>query len=139
MTEEENKILLNHFWERVFNQRELDLIDKLFTSDWVYHGAAGQELNGPEELKEFLTIFFNAFPDIHVTVEDMIIEGDKVVTRAIAQGTHKANLMGIAPTEKQINCSVICISRVQDGKITEDWEIIDLFGMLQQLGVIQVF
>jgi len=80
-------------------------------------------------------MYFNAFPDIHATVEDVIAEGDRVVTRAITQGTHKADLMGIAPADKQGKCGVTCITRIQNGKIAEDWEIIDLFGMLQQLGV----
>ncbi len=139
MTPEKNKTLLHHFWEKVFNGRKLEIIDELFASDWMYHGIGGQELNGPEELKQFLTIYFNAFPNIHATIEDIIAEGDKVVTRVTVQGTHKADLMGIAPTGKKIKCSVICISRIQNGKIAEDWEIIDFFGMLQQLGAIQIF
>ena len=62
------------------NGRNLDLIDELFTTDWTYHGAAGQELQGPLALKEFLSMFFHAFPDLQVTVEDLIAEGDKVVS-----------------------------------------------------------
>ena len=136
MSVEHNKVILNRFWEEVFNRRNLDLIDELFTQDWSYHGAAGQELKGPQALKEFLSMFFNAFPDLEVTVEDLIAEGDKVVSHVTGRGTHKGELMKIAPTGKQVTITVICISRFEEERIAEDWELIDLFGMMQQLGVI---
>jgi len=136
MSVEGNKVILNHFWEEVFNMRNLDLIDELFTQDWSYHGTAGQELKGPQALKHFLSMFFNAFPDLKVTVEDLIAEEDKVVSRVTGRGTHKGELMKIAPTSKQVAITVICISRFEGDRIAEDWELIDLFGMMQQLGVI---
>ena len=80
--------------------------------------------------------YYTAFPDIQVKVENLIAEGDKVVSHVISHGTHKGELMGIAPTGKQVTVPVICISRFEGDKIVEDWEIIDLFGMLQQLDVI---
>lgn len=133
---EENKAMVRRFWEEVFNGRELSLIDELFTADWVYHGVGGLKVYGPEGLKQFLTEYHSAFPDIQVKVENLIAEGDKVVSHVTGHGTHKGELMGIAPTGKQVTVPVICISRVVDDKIGEDWEMIDLFGMLQQLDVI---
>ncbi|MFO7916609.1 MAG: ester cyclase [Anaerolineae bacterium] len=136
MSVKENKATIRRFWDQVFNERDLDLIDELFTADWAYHGAGGQELKDPEELKGFLSMYFNAFPDMHATVEDVIAEDDRVVSRATGRGTHEGELMGVAPTGKQIEVMVICITRFEDGKIAEDWELVDLFGMMQQLGVI---
>lgn len=133
---EQNKAIVRRFWEEIFNGRKFTLIDELFTTDWVYHGVAGQKVYGPEGLKQFLTAYHNAFPDIQVKVENLIAEGDKVVSHVTSRGTHKGELMGIAPTGKQITVPVICISRFVGDKIVEGWEIIDLFGMLQQLGVI---
>jgi steroid delta-isomerase-like uncharacterized protein len=133
---EQNKAIVRRFWEEIFNGRKFTLIDELFTTDWIYHGVAGQKVYGPEGLKQFLTAYHNAFPDIQVKVENLIAEGDKVVSHVTSRGTHKGELMGIAPTGKQITVPVICISRFVGDKIVEDWEIIDLFGMLQQLGVI---
>jgi steroid delta-isomerase-like uncharacterized protein len=133
---EQNKAIVRRFWEEIFNGRKFTLIDELFTTDWVYHGVAGQKVYGPEGLKQFLTAYHNAFPDIQVKIENLIAEGDKVVSHVTSRGTHKGELMGIAPTGKQITVPVICISRFVGDKIVEDWEIIDLFGMLQQLGVI---
>lgn len=135
MSIEENKRLLRRFWEEVFNGKKLAVIDELFAPDWVYHGAGGQEIHGPEELKQFLSIYFSAFPDFHANVEDLIAEGDRVASRATCYGTHKGELMGIAPTGKRVTVPVICISRLANNKIVEDFELVDIFGMLQQLGV----
>ncbi|MGB9941191.1 ester cyclase [Methanosarcina sp.] len=132
---EENKSVLRRFWEEVFNGKKLATIDELFAPDWVYHGAGGQEIHGPEELKQFLSIYFDAFPDFRADVEDLIAEGDRVASRATCYGTHQGELMGIAPTGRQVTVPVICISRLADNKIVEDFELVDIFGMLQQLGV----
>ena len=135
-TTEKNKATILRFWEEVFNERELSLIEELFTTDWVYHGVGGQKIYGLKGLKEFLTDYYSAFPDIQVKVENLVAEGDKVVSHVTSRGTHKGELMGIAPTGKQVTVPVICISRFVGGKIVEDWEMIDLFGMMQQLDVI---
>jgi len=102
----------------------------------VFHGSAGKEVRGREELKQFLSMFFNAFPDLRFDVEDIFAEGDKVVSRVIGRGSHKGVLMGIPPTGKQIATTAICINRFVCERIAEDWELIDLFGMMVQLGVI---
>lgn len=136
VTTEKNKATILRFWEEVFNGRELSLIEELFTTDWVYHGVGGQKIYGMKGLKEFLTDYYSAFPDIQVKVENLVAEGDKVVSHVTSRGTHKGELMGIAPTGKQVTVPVICISRFVGGKIVEDWEMIDLFGMMQQLDVI---
>ena len=133
---EQNKNIMRRFWEEVFNGRNFDLIDELFAKNWVYHGPAGQEIHGPEGLKQYLTIYFNAFPDLHAKVEDVFAEGDRVVSRATCSGTHKGDLMGIAPTGKQATIPAICISRFSGNKVAEDWELVDLLGMMQQLGII---
>lgn len=133
---EQNKAIMRRFWEEVFNGKNLNLIDELFSADWVYHGPAGQEIHGPEGLKQYLTIYFKAFPDLHAKIEDVFAEGDRVASRATCSGTHKGELMGIAPTGKQTIIPVICISRLSGSKVAEDWELVDLFGMMQQIGVI---
>jgi predicted ester cyclase len=77
-----------------------------------------------------------AFPDVHVHIEDEIAEGDWVVTRMKAHGTHQGELMGIPATGKEVTDSVIHVARIVDGKIVERWEQADLMGMMQQLGVV---
>jgi steroid delta-isomerase-like uncharacterized protein len=82
-------------------------------------------------------MYFAAFPDINVTVEDVIAEGDKAVTRWTIRGTHRGELMGIAPTDKPIELKGITIHRIEGGKIVEEWERYDNLGMMQQLGVVE--
>ncbi len=136
MSIEEKKAITQRFWEEIFNERKLAVIDELFTTDYVYRGAAGLEVHGQEGLKQLLTTYFNAFPDIHVKIEDMIAEEDKVVSRVIGSGTHTSELMGIAPTGKKVTIPIICIDRILDDRITETWEVVDMYGMFQQLGII---
>jgi len=136
MSSERNKAITRRFWEEVFNRRDLDAIVDLVTKDYEFHGSAGKEVRGREGLKQFLSMFFIAFPDLRFEVDDIFSEGDKVVSRVTGRGTHKGELMGIPPTGKQIATTVICINRFVGERIAEDWEIIDLFGMMVQLGVI---
>ena len=77
-----------------------------------------------------------AFPDLRFTIEDLIAEGDKVVYRYSATGTHKGDLSGIAATEKMVTITGMVISRILNGKVQEDWEQTDMLGLMQQLGVV---
>jgi steroid delta-isomerase-like uncharacterized protein len=132
----ENKDTVLRFWQEVFNERKLEQIDKIFTEDYIYHGAASQDVRGREGLKQFLTVYFNAFPDLHAEVEDIFGEGDKILSRAMCRGTHKGNLMGMPPTGKQVAIRVICADRLSGQRVAESFELPDLFGMMQQLGAI---
>lgn len=136
MAIKENKDTVLRFWQEVFNRKKLELIDSVFTDDYVYHGAAGQDVRGKEGLKQCLSVYFNAFPDLHAEVEDIFGEGEKILSRAMCRGTHKGNLMGMPPTGKQVAIRVICADRLAGGKVAESFELPDLFGMMQQLGAI---
>jgi predicted ester cyclase len=93
------------------------------------------EVKGPDGFKQFATMFRNAFPDLHITVEDMIAEGDKVATRETLRGTHKGDLMGIAATGKKVTFSGTVIIRFAGGKEVEAFGVTDMFAMYQQLGL----
>jgi steroid delta-isomerase-like uncharacterized protein len=136
MSLQQNKDTVRRFWEEVFNNRKLELIDTLFAEDYVYRGAAGQEARGRDGLKQFLGVYFYAFPDLHADVEDIFGEGDKILSRAMCRGTHKGQLMGMPATGRQIAIRVICADRLAAGKIAESVELPDLFGMMQQLGAV---
>lgn len=135
MSTEENKAISRRFWEEIFNGRNLNLIDELFAANYVEHGSGGRDLDA-EGIRQLLSMYFNAFPDLHATIEDLFAEGDRVATRWIGRGTHKGDLMGIPPTEKQVTAMGITIDRVVGGKFVETWELMDQLGMLQQLGVV---
>lgn len=135
MSPEENKALNRRFWEEIFNQKNLAAIDELCTADFVYHSAAGP-IHGSEAFKQFLRMYFHAFPDLHILIEDHIAEEDKVVVRNTVTGTHQGALMGIAPTGKRMRLSSIHVTRLVNGKGVEDWGNEDMLGLMQQLGVI---
>jgi steroid delta-isomerase-like uncharacterized protein len=83
-----------------------------------------------------VTVYRNAFPDVHFTIDEQIAEGDKVVTRWTGHGTHKGELAGIPATGKSATVTGMGVDRIVNGKIVESWGIFDQFGMMQQLGVI---
>ncbi len=98
MSVEENKAKQRRVWEEIFNKGDLSVVPELFAPNYVYHGPVGMEYKGPEGFKQIVTMFRTAFPDMRVTTEDMVAEGDMVVSRWTGRGTHKGDYMGIAPT-----------------------------------------
>ena len=138
MLTETNKALSRRYLEEVFNQGKLNVLDEIIASDHVNTGPGtlpGLPV-GPEGDKQLVTMYRNAFPDIHFTIDEQIAEGDKVVTRWTGQGTHKGELLGIPATGKSSTVTGIAVDRIVNGKIAESWGIFDQFGMMQQLGVI---
>jgi predicted ester cyclase len=139
--EERNREVLNRFWTEVWNDNKLDVIDEIFHENFVDHGLApGLTKQGPEGAKEAVMQFRTAFPDLTLTVDDLLVEGDKVLTRWTAVGTHDGPLNNpqgqIPPTGKKGVVLGMTLNRVEDGKIIEAWDNFDTIGMLQQLGVI---
>src|SRR5439155_303645 len=94
------------------------------------------EFRGPEGFKQVVTIYRTAFPDLHITIEDQVTEGDLVAGRFVARGTHHGELMGIPPPGKAVTVTGIDLSRYRAGKMVEYFEVFDALGMMQQLGVI---
>ena len=135
MSTEANKTLVRRFWEGVFNQKNLAVIDEVCAADCVLHDPSGP-IRGREGLKQFIGMYLGSFPDFHITIEDIIAEGDRVVVRQTTTATHQGELMGIPPTGKRVTLSGIHLTRVADGKMVEEWANDDVLGLLQQLGVI---
>jgi steroid delta-isomerase-like uncharacterized protein len=135
---ETNKTLSRRFFDEVWNKGNLAVIDEIITKDHVNSGPGTISglPNGPEGSKQFVTTYRNAFPDVRFTIVDQIAEGDKVVTRWSAEGTHKGELAGFPATGKSSTVTGIVVDRIVNGKIAESWGIFDEFGMMQQLGAI---
>jgi steroid delta-isomerase-like uncharacterized protein len=134
---EENKAVSRRVAEEVFNGGNVDLADELYAPDYVLHDPSlPEDLHGPEGIKRYAAMTLGAFPDIRVAVEDQVAEGDKVVSRWTATGTHTGDLMGIPPTGRRVEISGVTINRFSGGKIAEDWYQSDDLGMMQQLGVV---
>jgi steroid delta-isomerase-like uncharacterized protein len=136
MSTEANKAEQRRVWEEVFNKGNMSVVDETIAPNYVYQGLMGIESKGPEGFKQMVAMFRTAFPDLHVTVEDMIAEGDKVVSHYTMTGTHKGELMGIAPTGKKVKFSGMVIVRWVDGKEVEAKGVGDMLAMMQQIGVI---
>jgi steroid delta-isomerase-like uncharacterized protein len=131
---EENKAFTQRFVEEAFNKGNLDVADEVYSPSFVFYGSAGSVERDPEYVKGFVGMYRGAFPDGHTTVEDSIAEGDKVAYRWTFRGTHRGELMGILPTERQVTITGMTVDRIS-GKIEEEWNNFDQLGMLQQLGV----
>ena len=136
MSLEENKAIERRFFEEVVNKGELAIIDELCAANFVDHSAPPGIEPDREGYKQFFAMAHSAFPDFHSTLEDMFAEGDKVVQRFTARGTHKGEFMGIPPTGKQVTITGIAIDRIAGGKIVENWVNMDMLGMMVQLGVV---
>ncbi len=136
MSAQQNKDLVRRFYEEVMNKKDLAAIDKFCSPNFVDRSPSPGQAPGLEGVKQMFRMFTAAFPDLHMSVEDQIAEGDKVVCRVIGRGTHKGEFMGIAPTGKQITVSGIDIIRLSGGKVIERWGNFDDLAMMQQLGAI---
>jgi steroid delta-isomerase-like uncharacterized protein len=123
------------YFEEVWNQGNLAAIDEFVSSDFIGHHPRA-DTKGPEAEKEYVAMLREAFPDIHIRIDDQIAEGDKVVTRWTARATHTGAFQGIPATGKQGAVTGITIDRIANGKFVEGWAIFDELGLMQQIGVI---
>jgi steroid delta-isomerase-like uncharacterized protein len=129
-----NKAIIRRYYEQVFNERRHDLAEEFLTENITLHGTGLPP--GLEAVKQWLTAFAAAFPDHHLTIEDLVADEDRVVARTTFTGTHQGELHGIPATGKTVAQPAITIFRLANGKIVEAWFVADNLGLMQQLGVI---
>lgn len=113
-------------------------IDELVAPDVLIGTPLPVPSTGPQAFKDVWRILLRTYPDIHLSVEDLIAEGDKVVGRTVVTGTHRGELMGHPPTGNRVTYNEIFILRVADGRIIEVWGVVDIFAQLRQIGIISV-
>ena len=134
---EANKNVVRRLSEEIWNKGNLQVTDELFTPNYEHRDASTPDFGrGPEGERKRATLYRTAFPDLRLTIEDIIAEGETVMTRWSCRGTHKGDLLGIAPTGKQINISGVTITRLEKGKLAEGYVNWDVLGLMQQLGVV---
>ena len=133
-TEEQNQAVARQLHEALDSQNVNRLIE-LLAPGAVIHGAGPQEDVTAENAAQFLQPFYQAFPDLTHSIEDIFAEGDKVVARVLIQATHKGGLQGIPPTGNRVKYYQITILQIVDGKIKEGWRITDSLGLMMQLGM----
>ena len=127
---EELKAQVRRCNDELFDEGNLDLVDEVFAADCVSHGT-GKDWRGRKVIKEGLAELRTAFPDLQVTIDEMVAEGDKVAWHRTHRGTHQGEIMGIPATGKNMTWRTIVISRFADGKVVEEWAISDLLMQLQ--------
>jgi steroid delta-isomerase-like uncharacterized protein len=132
---EQNKARIRRVIEQAYSRGDLSVVDEVAASDLVIH-ASSQDIRGREGAKQYVTMLRKAFPDLHFTIEDQIAEGDMVVTRWTARGTHKGSFQGVPATGREIRLMGTDIDRMTDGKVVECWAHVDELGLMQQLGAI---
>jgi steroid delta-isomerase-like uncharacterized protein len=132
MSAQESKDLAQRSWEIMDNP---DLIDEVYAADVVWH-EPDQDIQGLEEARQFIDMYKTAFPDLNATVEDVIAEGEKAVSRVTVRGTHQGEVEEFGPpTGRQVEAQIITIHRIEGDKIVEDWDSYDQLSFMQQLGL----
>jgi predicted ester cyclase len=137
MSAKEIKALMRRAFEVINKGKAASITtDEIWAPNFVLHTGTGRDIRGLKDYKQWWSENYNAFPDLHFTLDDMVVEGDKVVSRYTMTGTHKGEIMGIPPTNKKVTNWMIEIDHVAGGKLMEGWVRWDTLGLMQQLGVI---
>jgi steroid delta-isomerase-like uncharacterized protein len=128
---------MRRFVAEVLNKGNFDVVDEIIHPNYVYR-SPDEELHGTEALKAFLAGYHAAFPDLRMAIDELVVADDKAVIFFTLTGTHEGQLMGIPPTGKGMRVHGVVRSRFEDGKIVEEWEVLDQLAMLTQLGVVSL-
>src|SRR5580704_18070801 len=135
------KQLVHRFVEELWNERRLDVADAIFAKDCVTHqlqsGVPADAVpRGPQAIKEHVMGCVASLPDLRFSIEQILSEGDRVVMQLLMEGTHKEAWLGIPASYKKMQIRMFTIHRVEQGKIVEDWVLVESLGFFQQLGVV---
>jgi steroid delta-isomerase-like uncharacterized protein len=133
---EDNAARVRRWFEEVWNKGRADVIDEMFAADGVAHGLAedGGDMRGPKDFKLFHAQFRGAFPDMHITIEDLISDGDRTAARYSGTATHRGGHLGVDATNRQIHFTGMTFARWRNGQIVEGWNNVDIAGIRQQIG-----
>jgi steroid delta-isomerase-like uncharacterized protein len=140
MSLERNKVVVRRFIEDLWNKRQPTVADDIFSTDCITHQLrSGGDVTMPrtsESVKQHVSEWVAAFPDLHITIEQMTAEGDRVMTHCVQRGTHLAPWRGIPASGKVVTIQMIVIHRVVESRIVEDWVLVDFLGVFQQFGIV---
>lgn len=132
MSIDENKAIFRRMIEELWNKKNLDVADELFAPN-ATSPTAPQLPPGPEGVKQIAGMFLAAFPDLQITIDYLVAEGDRVFGRLTERATHKGAFFGIPPTGKQVKFTEMGILRIENGKIAESWYDMDMLGLMGQI------
>jgi predicted ester cyclase len=130
--------IARRYFDEVWNQGKVDVLDELLVPDYINHTpSTGHPPPGPNGLKPIVQAIRRAFPDLHYTIEDIVVGADTIAIRTTMTGTHEGDLFGIAPTHRRVKVMQIQIERIKNGRIVEHWRVTDDLTLMRQLGVVQ--
>jgi len=133
MQTESYKDLVRRYYEVLWNRWDFNLTDELIAESVIFRGSLGISVERREDFKEYMWTVRAAFPDFHNRIEELIAENDRVVTRLTYTGTHQGEVLGIAPTGRQVSYAGVALFRIVDNRIAEGWVLGDVHGLVQQL------
>jgi steroid delta-isomerase-like uncharacterized protein len=135
----DNEALTRRWFEEVWNKGRAEVIDELMAEDGIAYGLGSGEdnLRGPAGFKTFYSRFKGAFPDIKITVEDIVSAGDKVAVRFTCRATHAGDHLGVKATNRPVQFEAMSFVRWRNGQIVEGWNSVDMLGMLQQIDAVE--
>ena len=131
----EGELLVGRFFEELCNERRVEVAEEIIAADYVSHGPQAPPAQGPDGVKARVAVYQDAL-DGHWDVQELSSSGDRVTARWIGSGTHNGELMGVAPTGREIAVEAISVFRLADGQIAEEWTVWDALGLLQQVGAV---
>jgi steroid delta-isomerase-like uncharacterized protein len=133
----QNKMLVQNVIEEIYNKGNLNLADEIVTNQYVPHDSTLNAGTGAMGLKNHATTLRTAFPDLHLNIEEIHSDGDTVITRLTARGTHNGNFLDVPATGRSIKTTGILISHVKNGKLADSFMNWDALGVMQQIGAVQ--
>lgn len=136
MSTEENKAIIRRMTEEFYNKGDIESADQFFADTYVHHDPASAHVRDRDGLKTVLRAFLTSCPDLHITIDQLLAEGDMVTKRWTYHGTHTGDLSGLPPTSNRITMSGLELFRLEGGTAAECWLAYDNVSLMQQLGVI---
>lgn len=136
--ETEHKEIVRRMNDEVWGEGSLEPIDEYVAEEYVEHNTASpKEIRGRQGYKENVETFHDGFAGVAVTTENLLAEGNKVVNHYTIRAVHDGPYMGIEPTGSEVSVTGIALAVFEDGSIVEDWSNVDVFGLMQQLGMVE--
>ena len=133
---EANRAVVRRWFDEIYSKKRVELMNELHAEDYVWRGPGGVTITSRDGMRELLGVYTAAFPDVDFTVEDQMSDGDQVVTRWTARATHSGEFDGIQPTGNSIMFTGITISRLENGRLVEEWENFDELSLMRQIGAV---
>jgi predicted ester cyclase len=132
----DNLALVRSMEEDLFNRRDPTAVDRYVSPAYTLRTAEDGAPSGREAVRTYIAAYLNGFPDLHISIDQLLEVGDKVVGVFTFTGTHQGDLFGVAPTGRSVSVRQIAIYRVEDGQVVDEWEISDQLGLMQQIGAL---